>query len=206
MGDPRDAVAGGGYYSTLDADSEGHEGKFYVWTPGQVRGAVAATNGRLPKRSSGSIARRTSKATPGTGDCDAGCGRGGALSLSEPCLPSSSTAHATSCSPHAKRASVRAVTRKILTSWNALMIEGMAHAARVFGRDDWLDSARRALDFAQDDVGSGGEATAATHKDGKTHLNAYLDDYAYLVKAIVAVLQAEFRSADLAFAREVADV
>ena len=66
---------------------------------------------------------------------------------------------------------------KILTSWNALMIEGMAHAGRVFGRDDWLASAHRALDFVRKDLWKDGRLLA-TSKDGHAHLNAYLDDYA----------------------------
>src|SRR5690606_11430619 len=45
----------------------------------------------------------------------------------------------------------------------------------------------------------------ATHRDGKTHLNAYLDDYAFLVDALIDLMQAEFRSADLAYARTLAD-
>jgi uncharacterized protein len=45
----------------------------------------------------------------------------------------------------------------------------------------------------------------ATHRDGKTHLNAYLDDHAFLLDALIVLMQAEFRSADLAFARELAD-
>ena len=96
---------------------------------------------------------------------------------------------------------------KVLTSWNALMIEGMAHAARVFGRDDWHASARRALDFLRDTMWDpAARRLRATHKDGYTHLNAYLDDYAYLLKAIIEVAQTGFSGADLAFGRQIADV
>ena len=62
------------------------------------------------------------------------------------------------------------------------MIEGMAHAAAVFGRDEWLDSARRALDFVRKTLWLGGRLLA-TCKDGRAHLNAYLDDYAYPAQA-----------------------
>jgi hypothetical protein len=85
------------------------------------------------------------------------------------------------------------------------MIGGMAHAARVFARPDWLASARRALDFIRSTMWRD-ERLLATHKDGKTHLNAYLDDYAFLLAALIEVLQADFRSEDLAWAESLGDV
>jgi uncharacterized protein YyaL (SSP411 family) len=93
---------------------------------------------------------------------------------------------------------------KILTSWNALMVAGMARAARAFGRDEWRESARRAFDFIRAKLWNGGRLLA-TYKDGRAHLDAYLDDHAYLLMAAIEMLQAEFRAGDLAWAREVAD-
>src|SRR6185436_14447070 len=73
--------------------------------------------------------------------------------------------------------------------------------------DDWLDSAARALGFIRTTMWNAQtKRLNATHRDGVTHLNAYLDDYAYLVKAIVAFAQARFRSEDLEFARDIAEV
>jgi uncharacterized protein YyaL (SSP411 family) len=93
---------------------------------------------------------------------------------------------------------------KILTSWNALMIGGLAHAARVFDRPDWLGSARRALEFIRSTLWRDGRLWA-THKDGKTHLNAYLDDHAFLLAALLEMLQADFRDGDLAWAQALGD-
>jgi uncharacterized protein YyaL (SSP411 family) len=93
---------------------------------------------------------------------------------------------------------------KILTSWNALMIAGMARAARAFGRDDWLASARRALDFLRARHWKGARLLA-TSKDGRAHLDAYLDDHAYLLHALLEMMQAGFRSEDVAWAREIAN-
>ncbi len=94
---------------------------------------------------------------------------------------------------------------KVLTSWNALMIAGMAHAARVFGEPLWLDSARRALDHVRRTMWREGRLLA-TAKDGHAHLDAYLDDYAYLLAALIEIMQAQFRSDDLAWAGELGDV
>ena len=93
---------------------------------------------------------------------------------------------------------------KILASWNGLMIAGMARAARVFNRPDWLHSAQQAMDFVRNTLWRDGKLLA-TYKDGKAHLNAYLDDHAFLLNALLELLQAEYRSADLAFAMQLAD-
>jgi len=93
---------------------------------------------------------------------------------------------------------------KILTSWNALMIEGMAHAARIFGRADWLASARSALDFVRSQMWRNGRLLA-TCKDGRAHLDAYLDDHAFLLSALLEMMQTEYRGEDMAFARALAD-
>jgi uncharacterized protein YyaL (SSP411 family) len=93
---------------------------------------------------------------------------------------------------------------KILTSWNALMVGGMARAARAFGKPEWLASARRALDFIRATMWGSGRLLA-TYKDNRAHLDAYLDDHAYLLAALLEVLQADFRAEDLAWARELGD-
>jgi uncharacterized protein YyaL (SSP411 family) len=94
---------------------------------------------------------------------------------------------------------------KILVSWNALMIKGMARAARVFGNPAWLASARNAIEFMRTTLWRDGRLLA-TYKDGKAHLNAYLDDYAFLLDALMELMQHDFRTADLTWARELAEV
>ena len=73
---------------------------------------------------------------------------------------------------------------KVLTSWNALAIDGMAFAARVFGEPRWADSARRALDFIRAALWRDGRLLA-TARTGRSHLNAYLDDHAFLLGALL---------------------
>jgi uncharacterized protein YyaL (SSP411 family) len=85
------------------------------------------------------------------------------------------------------------------------MIAGMARAAAVFGRGEWLASAKKALGFLRGTLWKNGRLLA-TYKDSKAHLNAYLDDYAFLLAALIELLQAEFDAGALAFAEDLAEV
>jgi hypothetical protein len=84
------------------------------------------------------------------------------------------------------------------------MITGMARSARVFGRKDWLLSAQHAMDFVRATLWRDGKLLA-TCKDGKAHLNAYLDDHAFLLYAALELMQTAFRKSDLDFAIQLAD-
>ena len=184
----------GGYYSSLDADSEHEEGKFYVWTreeiasllsPGEYD-AVAARYGleEPPNFESKAWHLRVSGST--SDEAALADGRRKLL--------------------HAREKRVRpGRDEKILVSWNALAIRGMAHAGRVFGRAEWVHSARRALRFIRTTMWRQGRLLA-TYKDARAHLNAYLDDYAFLLAAVLELLQEAFSSEELAFACALADV
>ena len=195
----------GGYYSSLDADSEHEEGKFYVWTPGEVARlltpeeyAVVAPHYGLDGQANFEGRHWHLAVAVPLRVVAAGLGRG-----EEECAELLDTARQKLFAARAPR--VRpGRDEKILVSWNALMIRGMARAAAVFGRDDWLDSARRALTFLRATMWQDG-ALFATYKDGRAHLNAYLDDYAFLLDAVLELLQTDFRGADLAFALELAE-
>jgi hypothetical protein len=195
----------GGYCSSLDADSEGEEGRFYVWTRGQVEAVLAADEQAVAIPRYGfdrgpnfeGRAWNPVVARP-LADIAASLGISGEEAAAR-------LARARAKLLAAREGRVRpGRDDKILTSWNALMIGGMAHAARVFGRDDWLASARRALDFLRGAMWDG-DRLLATHKDGRSHLNAYLDDYAFLLAALLEMLQADFRPADLEWAGALGD-
>jgi len=196
----------GGYFSSLDADSEGHEGKFYVWTPAEVEAllapdesAVAAPYYGLEGPPNFEGERWHLVVTRGIGAV--------AQRLGTPvdeCERLLASARRKLFAAREQR--VRpGRDEKILTSWNALAIRGMARAGAVFGRDEWLASARRALDFVRARLWTG-ERLLATYKDGRAHLNAYVDDYAFLIAALLELAQADFRTEDLRFAAALADV
>ena len=190
----------GGYYSSLDADSEHEEGKFYVWSREEVSRhttaeeyAVVAAHYGLERPANFEGEHWHLLVALPLADVAASLGR--PLAECERLLASAREKLFA-----AREQRIRpGRDDKILTSWNALMIEGMAHAGRVLGRDDWVASARRALDFIRRQMWQDGRLLA-TCKDGRAHLNAYLDDYAYLLKAVLETLQAEFDSELLAFA------
>ncbi|MCF8197858.1 MAG: thioredoxin domain-containing protein [Sulfuritalea sp.] len=185
----------GGYYSSLDADSEGEEGKYYVWDRSEIERVLTPQESALVIRHWGFDrppnfeGRHWHAKVVGV--------------LGEEEAPLLASAREKLFAAREKR--IRpARDEKVLTSWNALMIEGMAHAARVFERDDWLESAQRAMDFIRRTMWKDGRLLA-TAKDGRAHLDAYLDDHAFLLAAVLELMQAEFRPCDLAFATELAD-
>ncbi|HEX7029752.1 MAG TPA: thioredoxin domain-containing protein [Gammaproteobacteria bacterium] len=94
---------------------------------------------------------------------------------------------------------------KILASWNALMIRGLARAARRLSKPEYADAAERALRFIRAELWRDGRLLAS-HKDGRSRFNAYLDDYAYLLDALLELLQCRWRSEDLDLAHELANV
>ena len=186
----------GGYYSSLDADSEHEEGKFYLWTREEAQALLGPEEYHA-------FARRFGLDAPPNFE-----GRSWHLRIAgdagESDAPLLASAHAKLFAAREKR--VRpGRDEKALASWNALAVRGMAHAGRALGRAPWIASARRALDFVRARMWQR-RRLAATYKDGQARLNAYLDDYAFLIAAQLELLQCEFTAAGLHWASELADV
>jgi hypothetical protein len=196
---------GGGYYSSLDADSEGEEGRFYVWTPDEVRKLLS------PEEYAVFAPRYGLDREPNfEGRWHLHVNENPA-ELAEP-----RSFDSTDPDPVAARARQKLFEErekrvrpgrdeKILTAWNGLMIKGMAGAGRRLNRADLVESAERSLDFIRSHLWRGGRLFA-TYKDGQAKFNAYLDDYAFLIDGILELLQARWRDGDLDFALTLADV
>ncbi len=195
----------GGYYASIDADSEGEEGTFYVWTREQVKSllsddeyAVAAPHYGLDAPANFEGRHWHLNVMQSLGDVAQRIGR----PVAE-CESLRASARSKLFAAREKR--VRpGRDEKILASWNGLAIAGMARAGSVFGRPEWVASARRALDFIRANMWRDGKLLAS-YKDGRANLNAYLDDHAYLLHAAIELLQAEFDTGVLAFAVQLAD-
>jgi len=115
------------------------------------------------------------------------------------------------CAARAKLLALRASRvrpardEKVLTSWNALMIRGMAIAARALADDELVTAATRALDFIRTRLWRDGRLLA-TYMEGRAHLNAYLDDYVFLADAALELQQLRFRREELDFAQQLIGV
>jgi hypothetical protein len=192
-------AADGGFFSALDADSEGEEGRFYVWARNDVRAlltadefAVVAPHYGLDSTPNFEGHWHLHVAKP-LDEVAHGLGRSrdevrGLLDSARAKLFA------------ARSARVRpGLDDKILTAWNALMIRGLARAARVFDRADWLAAAQRAVDFLRRDVWREGKLFA-TYQGGQPRHAGYLDDHAFLLDALLEQLQTSFRRADYDFA------
>ena len=176
----------GGFHASLDADSPGGEGAFYLWDRGEVQSALEA--GTYAAFAARFGLNRTANFE----------GRWH-LRIVEP-LPDDS--------PDARLDSARGtllglrdarprpgLDAKILTSWNALMIRGLAIAARALARTDLADAACAAADFIADHLWRDGRLLAV-HAGGRARIPGYLDDYAFMADALLELLQTRWRSRD----------
>ena len=200
---------GGGFYSAYDADSEGHEGKFYVWTRTEVRAALTPLEWSVFSRRFGFDEEPNFE---------------GAwhahvfvsieqIAKEQKLEPAEVEKHIDSA--RAKLLAIRSkrvwpgLDDKVLGSWNALAIRGLAIAARLLDKPEFAAAAERALEFIRANLwrkGPDGRGRLlATAKDGVAHLNAYLDDYAYLANALLEMLQLRWRNEDAAWLREILD-
>ena len=179
----------GGFYSTQDADSEGHEGKFFIWTPTEI--------GEI-------LGEEASKAFCRYYDVTEGGNFEGSNILNVP-RPLEQVARELSLSP-GELARILSEARqrlfperekrvkphrdeKILTGWNGMMGVSFVEASLVLQRADYLQVARRNARFLLEHLCRKGRIFR-THKDGVSKLRAYLDDYANLVEQLLALYQA----------------
>ena len=194
----------GTFYAALDADSEGVEGKFYLWTPDAAAEWIDA--GDYP-----AFAWRYGLEGPanfeghwhlhGYHDEQQLCERF-AIDIGT-CR--AQQARARECLLTGRETRPRpTLDDKVLTSWNALVIRGLASAACVFARPDYFAMAQQCLHAIQDECWQDERLLAQSSRCGK-RLPAYLDDYAHLLLAILDCLQYQWNSADLGFALKLAD-
>ena len=181
----------GGFFSALDADSEGEEGRFYVWDAAEFRQlAGAAVADYYGITEGGNFEGRNIPNLIGRPDAEAPAG------LDE-----------------ARRALYEARSKRVwpglddkrLLSWNALAIAALADAGAALGRDDYLAAAREAADFTWTTMRDGDGRLLRSYKDGEAKLNAYLEDHAYLLEALLTLYEASFETRWFDAARETAD-
>jgi uncharacterized protein len=190
----------GGFYSALDADSEGEEGKFYVWDEDELREALA---------DAGISAEGGERVLGYWGVSPAGNFEGrnilhvplGASAQRPPELGDARTAL------YAWRdGRVRpGLDDKRICSWNALMIAALADAGAAFGREDYLDAAAACARFVWEGMRDSQGHLQRTWNQGEARLNAYLEDHAFLVEALLRLYEATLEVRWFDAARETAD-
>ncbi|MCH8332902.1 thioredoxin domain-containing protein, partial [Candidatus Sumerlaeota bacterium] len=196
----------GGYYSTEDADSEGVEGKFYVWSREEVISVLGEDEGQLfcdfyDVTDNGNFegSNILHVITP----------------LEEFAKRHDQNAEETARRIGSSREKLETVRRgrihpgkddKILTAWNGMMISAMARGAQATGEERYADSAERAARFLLDQLRDGQGGLLRTWRNGKAKINAFAEDYALLATAMVDLYETTFDPDWLKTAAELADM
>jgi uncharacterized protein YyaL (SSP411 family) len=196
---------GGALYSSLDADSEGHEGKFYVWQQPEVRAALNPSEWEVY------AARFGLDGPPNFEGRWHLTVRASREALAERFHVSADEVDALLENARDKLLAVRAgrvrpgLDDKVLASWNALAIAGLATAARYLDRSDFEQAATAALQYLRQLHWHSGRLLATSAR-GDARLAGYLDDYAFLLDAILELSSVRFHADELHWAIELADV
>ena len=194
----------GGFYSAQDADSEGVEGKFFVWTPDELRPLLGAA-ADLVMGYYGVTERGNFE-----GD--------NILNVTRPAEEYASQRGVSEDSLAQAIARARAILLdvreqrihplrddKVLTSWNGLMLRSFAEAGAALGRPDYLDAARKNADFVLAAMRSADGRLLRTWRNGQAKLNGYLEDYACLADGLLSLHEATLEPRWLQEAVSVAD-
>ncbi|MFV2066073.1 MAG: thioredoxin domain-containing protein [Pirellulales bacterium] len=198
--------AQGAFYSSIDAETDGEEGQYYVWSRQQIEAAVSERSGSLFAEIYGV------DQAPNFEDHYI-------LQLRSP-LSEVAERHGTTVASlekrldpirqrllamRSKRPRPRTDT-KILTAWNGLMIRGLADAGRIFETPKYVAAATRAAEFVLEHLRTPEGRLMRTYRGGEAKLNAYLEDYAFLVDGLIALHQATDDPRWLEAARQLTDM
>ncbi len=194
----------GGYCSALDADTDKVEGKTYVWTPSQIKKLLSPDEFTVFENkynlreaanfeNSWHLHSRIKNKT---------LAEQLKLNINDIHHLLKSTRHKLLTERNNRNQPNR--DDKILCAWNALMIRGMAQTGKRTNNPDYIKSASRAADFVFNTLWKDNRLLAS-YKDGKAHINAYLDDYAYLLQALLELLQSQWSNTYYNWAKDIAD-
>lgn len=196
--------AGGGFYASLDADSEGEEGRYYTWESAELKKiwgddyALMAdyfqVTGEGNWESGRNILHIASEDTAFAEKhgLDAGAWQARVRSAKKQLLEVR------------LRRVPPSLDDKMLTSWNALMIKGYVDAYRAFGEKAWLERALRGARFLLENSQRADGGLNRNFKDGRSTINGFLDDYSFTIEAFIALYQATFEEDLLHRARALA--
>ncbi len=197
----------GGFASSLDADSEGEEGRFYVWTPADLERVLGAEGAR--------------RAAAWYGVTEEGNFEHGRSILWRP-TPAAEVAEGlgidvvaleddmAEARPRLLAERARRVRPgqddKVLVSWNGLFVSALAQAFQALDEPRFLAAARGAASFVLASMRQADGRLYATYRAGRAHLNAYLDDYAFLIQGLLDLFESDFDEVWLHAAVELEEV
>jgi uncharacterized protein YyaL (SSP411 family) len=196
--------ANGGFYSTQDADSEGEEGRFFVWSPAEITALLGEEDARLFNRyfdvtAGGNFEGHNILHVDDDAETVATL-----LKVTPEQLQQALTRGKQILFEVRERRIKPGRDEKMLTAWNGLMLRSFAEAAQVLSRGDYLEVATRNAEFVLSTLKRDGRLLR-THKDGESKLNAYQEDYAYLIDGLLALYEASFDPRWFVEARALAD-
>ncbi len=193
----------GGFYSTQDADSEGEEGKFFVWTPEEIEQVLTPEAAALfmpyydvTKRGNFE-GKNILHVNPKARDVDE-------AQVSDETLQESLKQSRAQLFQAREQRVKPGRDEKILTSWNGLMLRSFAEAGRHLNRPDYLQVAVNNAEFLLRELRKDGRLLR-TYKDGRAHIKGYLDDYVFLADGLLALYEADFEPRWFAEARTLMD-
>ncbi len=192
----------GGFYSALDADSEGEEGRFYVWAYDEIVETLGAQDAAVFVEAYG-VGRGGNFVEEATGERMPTNVLYLPKSIDEGLQARLRVMRGKLLAQRNKRVRPH-LDDKVLTSWNGLMIEALAHAGKVLNEPRYTRAAERAAGFALDSLRDERGRLYRTYRDGEARLPGYLDDYAYLCNGLVELHETTGDGRWLETARELA--
>ena len=182
----------GGFYSSLDADSEGEEGKFYVWSEEEIKEILGSEAAIFSDYFgiTGNGNWESGKNIPDINMGDKSIEKKYNLTHEE-LLKKIGTLKNILFKEREKR--IRPHTDdKILTSWNAMMSKGLIDAYKAFGEENFLDLAQKNIDFLLKTIAAKDDGLYRNYKNGNGSIPAFLDDYAFMISALIDYYQVSF--------------
>lgn len=199
----------GGFYATQDADSEGEEGKFYVWRPSEIAQVLDADDAALFNAVYG-VNEEGNFEEGGPGATVLAVQRSvaevaSARSMSQEEAERRLAEARMALSAARSRRVWPGIDDKIVTSWNGLMLRAFAEAATAFDSETYAEVAINNAAFILDRLRDDNGRLLRTYRGGRAHVPAYLEDYAALAAGLLATYEATFDVRWLSAARELAD-
>ena len=196
----------GGFYSTQDADSEGVEGKFFVWEPNDVEDIIGEENAKIfceyyDITPQGNFEGENILHVQVSPDIFA---RKLRMDVEE--LEGLLAAGKQKLFEEREKRIKPGLDDKILTSWNGIMIRGMAMGYQLTGKPEYFEACEKSAEFVLTTLSQDDGLLLRTYRAGKSHLNAYLEDYAYFIAGLIALYEAGFESRWLTEAERLANL